>query len=179
MKRLLIIIGLIASQTAWANCTLRSATINQSKNTIGAVTNLQKIETYGKCTVKFQIKVNGTNHDLSGEYFGMEVPDVLCQKAVEETKQDFLEGIAGEFKTQAITVCQEGSAKPDDRIKIGDHILENEVGTSPIKDYFKYKGAKCRMFQEHLSVQRKLRVYNGVICQIDNSDTNWLVVDKW
>ena len=85
----------------------------------------------------------------------------------------------GTFKTETITVCKEGEIV-NPKIKIGDTILETEVGKSNVNvGYFKHNNAKCRLFTERLTEKGKLRVNHGVICQIDNSPTNWIVVDKW
>jgi hypothetical protein len=87
--------------------------------------------------------------------------------------------IGGELKTETITVCKEGELVSP-RIKIGDTVLETEVGQSNVKvGYFKYQNSTCKLFSERLNEKGKLRVNHGVICQIDNSPTNWLVVDKW
>ena len=87
--------------------------------------------------------------------------------------------IGGEFKTETITVCKEGELVAQ-KIKIGDTILETEVGKSNVKvGYFKHQNSICRLFSERLTEKGKLRVNHGVICHIDNSPTNWIVVDKW
>lgn len=174
----LILLTLLASQLAWADCDVRLASRNETQLSVGPVENLVKTETEGKCAVKFHLKVNGKDHELSGEWVGFKVGDNLCRFAVEESRKDFLTQMAGTFKTEAVTVCNEGKP-PIDKIKIGDIILETEVAASPTKKYFTYNGAKCRMFQEFKTVKNQPRVYNGVICQNEGSDTNWLVVDKW
>jgi hypothetical protein len=83
------------------------------------------------------------------------------------------------IKVESITVCKEGEIVAP-RIRVGDTILETEVGKSNVTvGYFKYNNAQCRLFSERLTENGKLRVNHGIICQIDNSPTNWLVVDKW
>ena len=85
----------------------------------------------------------------------------------------------GQFKTETVTVCKEGEPVAK-KIKKGDTILETEVGKSNSRvESFKYQNTTCKLFTERLTQEGKLRVYHGVICQIDNSPTNWLVVDKW
>jgi hypothetical protein len=87
--------------------------------------------------------------------------------------------IGSELKTETITVCKEGEMISQ-RIKVGDTVLETEVGQSNVRvGYFKYRNSTCKLFTERLTEKGKLRVNHGVICQIDNSPTNWLVVDKW
>ena len=85
----------------------------------------------------------------------------------------------GQFKTETITVCKEGEAVAQ-KVKIGDTVLETEMGKSNAKvGYFKYRNSTCRLFSERLTEKGKLRVNHGVMCQVDNSPTNWLIVDKW
>ena len=85
----------------------------------------------------------------------------------------------GVMSSESVTVCQNGRT-PDSKIKIGDTILENEVGpTDANVGYFKDKNTTCKLFTERQGRDKKLQVYHGVICQIDNSPNNWMVVDKW
>ncbi len=85
----------------------------------------------------------------------------------------------GVMSKESVTVCQNGQI-PNTKIKIGDTILETEVGPTDVKvGYFKYNNAQCRLFTDRESKNGKLRVYHGVICQVDNSSNNWIVVDKW
>lgn len=85
----------------------------------------------------------------------------------------------GKFETETVTVCKEGQVVSP-KIKIGDTILETEVGKSNVKvGYFKHQNANCRLFTERNAQNGKLVVHHGVICQVDNSPTNWIVVDKW
>lgn len=85
----------------------------------------------------------------------------------------------GIVANETLTVCKEGAVNFP-KIKKGDVILETEVNKSRVAvDYFTYQNSRCRLFMENQTYNGKLRVYHGVICQIDNSDTNWLVVDKW
>jgi hypothetical protein len=85
----------------------------------------------------------------------------------------------GKVENQTSTVCKEG-VTVEPKIKIGDVILENEVAKNPqVSNYFKYRNSQCRMFIEHTAYNKQMRIYHGVICQLDGSDTNWLVVDKW
>jgi hypothetical protein len=178
MKHLLIATMLV-SQFAWADCSVKTASINQTQQQVGPVRNLEKRVTYGRCEVTFNLTVNGETHNLQGEWIGPEIEEALCRKAIENTRKQFLLTMGGDFKTEAVTVCKEGQGEIVDKVKKGDVILENEVGDSPIKKYFSHNGAKCRMFQEHGVVNGKMRTYNGVICQIDKSETNWLVIEKF
>jgi len=177
MKQL-ILIGLVASQLAFAECNVKSASLLANEHTVGDIVNLVKDKSMGKCTVTFDIDVDGQTYHLKETEKGLEQDESLCYYARERARKNLLLDLGGKFKSEAVTSCREGSSLPP-KLRVGDTILETEVGPSPIKQTFKHKGATCRMFQEHYTVDRQLRTYNGVICQIDNSDTNWLIVDKW
>jgi hypothetical protein len=85
----------------------------------------------------------------------------------------------GRVDTETATVCKEGQGHSH-KIKIGDTILESEVGVNKrVSQYFTYKNSKCRLFTENTVINKELRINNGVICQLDNTEANWLVVDKW
>lgn len=84
----------------------------------------------------------------------------------------------GKVEAETRTVCKEGTA-PDPKIKIGDIVLESEVGVSKIDNYFTYRRQRCRIFEDQGIFQKQVRDYYGVICQIEKDSSNWIVVDKW
>ena len=177
MKKILLILALI-SNLVWAECDVRSASTLTNQRQVGPVTDLVKTSKMGTCTVKFNITVDGKTYPLHETETGLEQEASLCYYAVERARKNLLLNLGGNFQTEAVTVCKEGTSAPP-KIKIGDTILESEVGKSKIEKYFTHKNARCRMFTERYNEDRDLKVYHGVICQIDNSDTNWIVVDKW
>jgi hypothetical protein len=169
---------LIVSQFALADCDIRSASALTSNRSVGPVLNLERIITKNTCTVRYSIQVNGDMHEVEETKTGEMSDGELCRLAIDSGRKDLLTSLGGNFRADSVTVCQ--TNKPiERRIQIGDTILESEVGTSTVTKSFKHKGAQCRMFTERLAVNGKLKVYNGVICQVDNSTTDWLVVDKW
>jgi hypothetical protein len=177
MKNCFLILT-IFSQFAIAECNVKNASILANEHTVGNIKNLQTVISEGKCVVDFDITVDGETHHLHESETGLEQEASLCYYAKERARKNLLLDLGGTFQTESVVSCKEGDILPP-KIKKGDTILENEVAKFKVKKYFTYKGARCRMFQEHYSVDRELREYHGVICQIDNSDTNWLVVDKW
>jgi hypothetical protein len=177
MKKL-ILVSLLASNVALADCNVRSASIMADENTVGPVTNLVANFMPGRCRVSFDITVDGISHHLQKEVVADMPGDSVCNEAVEQAKKQLLLDTGGRFKTESVTVCREGRAIPP-TVKVGDQILESEVGKSKMDKYFTFRNSRCRMFTERAVKNRDLVVYNGVICQIDNSETNWVVVDKW
>ena len=139
---------------------------------------LAKVVKPNRCSVGFTINVDGVDHSVYKVVNGPEREDILCDYAVERGRRELLLGLGGQFKTEANMVCNDGD-KVAGPIKIGDSILENEVGMNQrLNFYWPYKQySKCRVFKERY-VRNKVQVeYNGVICQ--KSDSDWLVVDKW
>jgi len=177
MKTILLA-SLLVSSLAFADCNVKSASQLANEHDVGPIVNLVKTKGMDTCTVEFDITVDGVKHHLKEFEKGLENTESLCYYARERARRNLLMDLPGRFKTESVTTCREGESVAR-QVKKGDTILETEVGPSPVKQYFTYRNTRCRMFQEHLVVDRELRNYNGVICQIENSDTNWLVVDKW
>lgn len=176
--KLLALSLLIVSQAAVANCDIRSASALTTNRSVGPVLDLERNITQNKCTVRYKIEIDGDMHEVEETKSGQLSDGELCRTAIENGRKNLLTSLGGNFRADSVTVCQ--TNKPiERRIRIGDTILESEVGTSAVTKLFKHKGAQCRMFTERLAVNGKLKVYNGVICQVDNSTTDWLVVDKW
>jgi hypothetical protein len=176
--KLLALSLLIVSHVAVANCDVRSASALTTNRSVGPVLNLERTITKNTCTVRYNIEVNGDMHEVEETKSGQMSDGELCRAAIENGRKNLLTSLGGNFRADSVTVCQ--TNKPiERRIRIGDTILESEVGTSVVTNMFKHKGTQCRMFTERLAVNGKLKVYNGVICQVDNSATDWLVVDKW
>lgn len=176
MKKLLLLLSFVVASSAGADeCNVRSASFLDGTHVVGPIQNLSKDNSIlGRCTVQFDITVDGKTHTLQHTYSGVEQAALLCRLAIENARDNLLVELGGKFNTEAVTICKEGNATLQ-KIKIGDHILENEVGKSKVTKYFTYNNQKCRMFTERY----KHQTYNGVICQNEDSQINWTVVDKW
>jgi hypothetical protein len=177
MKYSILLLVLI-SQLAVAECSMRKATNMADQHVVGAIRNLTKDKSMGRCTVSFDITVDGVDHHLTETEKGLEQEEALCYYARERARSNLLLDLPSKFTAESITVCSDGKLI-DKKISIGDLVLEREIGASPIKKEFTYLGTKCRMFQERKEDGHDVLIYNGVICQINNNPTNWLVVDKW
>jgi hypothetical protein len=178
MKKYLILSLLVASQIAVANCNLKSASILENSHKVGPIVDLAKVVKPNRCSVGFTVNVDGVDHSVYKVVDGPEKEDVLCDYAIERGRRELLLSLGGQFKTEANMVCSEGT-KVKETIKIGDTILENEVGTNQrLNFYWPYKQyVKCRVFKERYVRNKDTVEYNGVICQKTESD--WIVVDKW
>ena len=167
----------VSTQTE-AECAVRSASILVNERAVSLVTDLVKTTSPGRCLVQFRLNVDGVWNNIREEEQGKESEEVLCNYAIEKGRNSLLASLGGKFQTEAITICGDGNSFTG-KIKTGDVILENEVGRSKVDLYFNYNNARCRLFTERLSQNRRLVVNHGVICQTDQVGANWIVVDKW
>ena len=178
MKKI-VLASLLVSQIALADCDIRSASTLTGEHTVGPVMNLIKDKSIlGQCLVSFDMTIDGKTYHRDYNRVGFEYQDMLCDQAIERGRNSLLAEVGGRFQTESITVCTDSDFKPT-KLKIGDIILESEVGKSKNSKYWKWQGARCRMFQNRSTVDGRPRLYSGVICESDNSETNWLVVDLW
>jgi len=179
MKRALLLTMILASQFAMAECDIKSASILTDEHVVGPIHDYKETITEGQCTVQFRVNVNGEWHDVENTQKDRWTKEVaLCRYAIKDGKEKLLAGLGGKFQTQAITVCQEGQ-KRSRKIRIGDTILENEVGRSKVDGYYSYKNMRCRNFTEQYVEDQKLKIYYGVICKTDTVGSDWIVLDKW
>lgn len=85
----------------------------------------------------------------------------------------------GIASTETATTCKEGGEITQGPVKVGDVILEAEVPMSKVTKYFNYQNARCRMYQETFPINKKVKIYHGVICETNANGVNWIVVDRW
>jgi hypothetical protein len=85
------------------------------------------------------------------------------------------------ISTNTLTVCGDGLAALEKKVRIGQVILETEVEEIPTLNfiYFKHRQLKCRLFRERYMFKNVLQVNHGVICQSSEKLDMWTVVDKW
>ena len=179
MKRTLLITLLLANPFAWADCDVKTASLMTDTHVVGPAHNLVEIVTPGKCTVTFDVNVNGVWHTVEETQSDQYLKDgALCRDAIRYGREKLLVKLGGMFNSESITVCRAGQ-KVERKIKAGDLILETEVGRSKVDLYFKYQNMRCRNFTEQYFEIGLLKRYHGVICQANPKDPMWMVMDKW
>jgi hypothetical protein len=177
MKKILLL-GLLFSSVAFADCDSRSASQMVRDVNTSAIRNLSKSIGPNSCHVQYKLDVDGVEHEVKYTHTGESEGSKLCAQAIERGKNELLVTLAGKYQTETITVCREDRTATVTPAKIGKVVMENELGrVDNTPDYFKYKNSKCRLFRERYVHKNSLRVTHGVICQVDNED--WIVVDKW
>lgn len=84
----------------------------------------------------------------------------------------------GKLHTYQKERCIEEPGQTVRTVRIGDLVRESWVTKHPIiKDYFGYRGNRCRWFLESDSAQKDLVQYQGIICEVQPNA--WRVVDKF
>lgn len=84
----------------------------------------------------------------------------------------------GKLHTYQKERCVEEPGQTVRTIQVGDLIRETWADKHPvIKDYFGYRGNKCRWFLESAAAQRDLVQYQGIICEVQPNA--WRVIDKF
>ena len=176
MKRLLIL-SILVSGVAFAECNQRSASQMIRDVNTSAIRNLSKSIGPNSCHVQYTLDVDGEEHEVKYTHVGNSEGSKLCGQAIERGKNELLVTLAGKYQTETITTCGEGRMDLDKPVKIGAKVMEDEVGFVPGQGYFKHNHSNCRLFRERYVAKNTLRVAHGVICQLD--DHEWIVVDKW
>ena len=84
----------------------------------------------------------------------------------------------GKLHTYQKERCVEEPGQTVRTVRIGDLVRETWVTKHPvIKDYFGYRGNRCRWFLESDSAQKDLVQYQGIICEVQSNA--WRVIDKF
>lgn len=84
----------------------------------------------------------------------------------------------GKLQTYQKERCVEEPGQTVHSFRVGDLIRETWASQHPVvKDYFRYRGNKCRWFLESATAQRDLVQYQGIICEVQPNA--WRVIDKF
>lgn len=173
MKSLLLLTAFYTG-AVFANCSVKESSQMVRDVATGAPTNIVRTVKDNSCHVKFNIEVDGKVHAVE---YNLTKSD-NCAEAIERGKNELIVTMAGKYRVESITTCKEGGTVDLKPVKIGEVVLETELGVvERASNYFRHNNSKCRLFRERYGKDGKLRVAHGVICQMDNQ--GWIVVDKW
>lgn len=178
MKNILIPLLLI-SNVAMAECNVTTASSRISEQDVGPITNLVKEKSMGRCTVKFDITVNGTPYHLEETEKGLEQEESLCYYARDRARKNLLLDLGGKISAESTMVCKEGRMPKLIDYRVGDTVLESQMPRAKVDKYFAYNGQRCRLYQQSIERNRETRNYFGVICQSNSDPNKWSIVDKW
>jgi hypothetical protein len=91
-------------------CTINSASKLVNEHTVGPIRNLQKdiVESgySSKCTVNFDITVNGKEYHLTDSEEGLEQTASLCYYARERARENLLLDLGGTFSSEETIICR-------------------------------------------------------------------------
>jgi hypothetical protein len=99
-----------AEVTTADGCTLETSSKMSSKQKVGKVRNLVKdaVDTghVSRCTVKFDITVDGKDYHLEETELGLERIESLCYYATERAKKELLLELGGDFESKSNLTCR-------------------------------------------------------------------------
>lgn len=92
-------------------CVIKTQSKLVTEHKVSAIYNLVKdkveLGAMGRCTVHFDIDVNGQTYHLDEEEEGLEQLESLCYYARERARKNLLLDLGGEFKSESIVACKQ------------------------------------------------------------------------
>jgi hypothetical protein len=174
--KIFFLLSLFSTNT-FAECAVKSASQNIHQRQVSQPINLVKTISNNQCKVKFSLNIDNRVYEVEHTYQGFDDEKLLCANAVEEGRKILLSQMGGVFQTESITVCNEGKSVQFRPAKVGDLVMDNEMGRLDRGQNFKYRNSDCRLFREKYEKNKIFRVTHGVMCKTDHQE--WIIVDKW
>jgi hypothetical protein len=181
-----IVLCLLATESAMAQCYVRQAMTTQQQARIARITDVQTLAvpisaTHHKCIVTFRAQIDNEWVSGEGEKSGPKsmTEAELCQGAMNSGRVQVLSRASAKNLTvETNMVCDERPEIRVRNVRIGDTVRESEVRPHPnFPKSFRHLGAQCRWFIEPTYRNQDLYQFQGIICQ--SHGTDWRVVDKW
>lgn len=187
MKKIVLTTLLALTTSAYADCYLRSITVNEMKARIQRKSDAQREVVFlgngmARCTVTFRVQINNAWYTAQGRADGdVKLGEAqLCAQAEDGSRARILQDVGGmETSVSQEMVCTDQELPKWKPVKKGDTVRESEVAPDPdYRESFAYRGMECRRFLETVTYGVGGLVQNkGVICRIRNDE--WFVFDKW
>jgi hypothetical protein len=181
-----LILTVMWSATAQAECYVRSAMTGQQQANISRVTDVDTwvvpvSATQNKCIVSYRALIDNVWHTIEGESVGARTqPETeLCRTAMDRGRAIVLSLVGPQnISVETNMVCSDQPRPKIRHVKIGDTVSESEVRPHPnFPKVFRHRGSQCRWFIEPELRQQDLYQRQGIICLSHGSE--WRVVDKW
>ena len=191
MKARALLLVAVLAQPAFAECYLRSSTLNQFKGTIERTADVARDVVVMppdkmQCTVTFRVMLNGVWHTAQGQAIGLDSTseNQLCAQAQDIGRSRLMQKIDGsQTSVSQEMVCTDQDI-PQTRsrpVKIGDLVRESEMAPHwdlSKRTSFAHRGLECRWFMETLPYGVSGMVQSiGMMCKLDNN--RWRITDKW
>ena len=88
-------------------CEIQTSSKLETEHVVSDILNLEKdIDPNGRCTVKFDLIVDGVTHHLEETETGWEQTASLCYYARERARENLLLDIGGKFKSESKIDCR-------------------------------------------------------------------------
>lgn len=187
MKPLLLLLALPTVVWANDNCVLQDRTVTRNTAVIAerSTINRDVVPWFGdkkKCIVDFRARVGSQWHTAFGEYIwnGHTPAADACAKAVAQADEDLRNRVGrSQSISEKILVCKD---RPSLNTISGSQIgTVGDVGQfRPHPEYtgrFHHNGTQCKWFIETAFVERDVRTFQGIICEVQKG--RWAVVDKF
>lgn len=88
-------------------CNIATSSKLETEHAVSNILNLEKdIDPNGRCTVKFDLIVDGVKHHLEETEVGLEQIPSLCYYARERARKNLLLDIGGTFKSESKISCR-------------------------------------------------------------------------
>lgn len=189
MKRAVVLLLVVASTSALADCYQRSNIKITQQKINGVATDIQRLVTPDelgqKCLMRYRLHIGNAWTTVEGTAVA-KTEDEACEQAMELKRGVALEEVApATISADHQLVC---SDLPDIRVRPvrkGELIWESETdlhsnGLERTQPYFYIKEARCRKFIERTPKNQNLIIYQGIICQTTTSSkSKWIVIDKY
>ncbi len=92
-------------------CVVKTTSNLVNQHVVSSIKNLVKdkeeLGASGRCTVRFDITVDGKEYHLTEEEEGLEQLESLCYYARERARKNLLLDLGGEFKSESSVACKQ------------------------------------------------------------------------
>ena len=187
MKRFIALMALPAVVVAQDNCVLQDRIVTRSEVVIAERSSIRRdvvpyFDRQKKCMVDFRVRVNRDWHTAFGDYTwdGHQPESEACAIAVKRAEDAVIQRLGqGQTASERILVCKDQPAlTPLRNVTVGTVGDLGQFRPHPDRlDRFWHNGTQCKWFVESNFVRDRMRQFQGIICEIQ--DSKWVVVDKF
>lgn len=187
MKPLLALALVPISVWAQDNCVLQDRVITRSEVVIAERSPIRRdvvphFDGRRRCMVDFRVRVGRDWHTAYGDHVwdGHRPESEACAIAVTRAEDSVIQRLGqAQTASERILVCKDQPAlTPLRNTTVGTVGDLGQFRPHPDRlERFWYKGTQCKWFVEPTFVGGKMRQFQGIICEIQ--DSKWVVVDKF
>lgn len=187
MKKIFFLYLLSLPVYAADNCILQDKTVVRNSVTIVERSPIRKdvvpmFNNQKKCVVDFKVRINLDWHTAYGEHVwsGARPDNEACAVAVLRAEDEVRQRV-GQSQTisEKILLCKD-QPKLETFPKAGIGTVGDIGQFRPHPEYpnrFYHNGTQCRWFVDTNFVNKDIRTFQGIVCQIEKD--RWVVVDKF